>query len=106
MSAADKGAAAAPGAGLPSWERLERAVQDAAVSVASWSRRAAEAEDEVARLRRSLEEVAGEGEAGDDVREELRRLRAENAVLRSRSAQARKRIGALLKRMDTLGPET
>jgi predicted nuclease with TOPRIM domain len=104
VSVADRGAA---DPGLPAgWERLERAAQDASVAVAGWTRRAAEAEDEVARLQRSLEQLAAGGEAGDDVREELRRLRAENALLRSRVAQARKRIGALLKRMDTLGSQT
>lgn len=103
MSAAGRGTA---DPGLPAgWERLERAAQDASVAVVAWKRRAAEAEDEVARLQRSLEALAA-GEAGDDVRDELRRLRAENAVLHSRVAQARKRIGALLKRMDTLGPQT
>lgn len=103
MSAAGR-ATADPG--LPvGWERLERAAQDASVAVAAWKRRATEAEDEITRLQRSLEVLAA-GEAGDDVRDELRRLRAENAVLHSRVAQARKRIGALLKRMDTLGPQT
>lgn len=104
MSVADRGAV---GPRLPApWERLERAAQDAAVVVATWKRRAAEAEEEVTRLRENLEELADSGEAADDVREELRRLRAENAALHSRLAQARKRIGALLKRMDTLGPDT
>lgn len=89
-----------------SWARLERAAEDAAVIVASWRRRATEAEDEVVRLRRSLEEVGSAEPSGDDLRQELRRLRAQNAALQSRVTQARKRISALLKRMDTLGPDS
>lgn len=103
MSIGGRGGA---GAGLgPTWARLERAAEDAAVVVASWRRRAMEAEEELARLRRSLDEVASAPDTGDDMRDELRRLRAQNAVLQSRMTQARKRIGALLKRMDTLGPD-
>lgn len=103
MSIADKGPTA-PVLGAP-WSRLERAAEDAAVVVASWRRRAVEAEDELARLRRTLEEMASAEDGGDADRDEVRRLRAQNAVLHSRVTQARKRIGALLKRMDTLGAD-
>lgn len=85
------------------WARLERAAQDASVVVASWKRRALEAEEEVARLRRSLEELAEADTSSEDEREEIRRLKAENAALHSRLLQARKRVVAVLKRMDTLG---
>jgi predicted nucleic acid-binding Zn-ribbon protein len=71
--------------------------------VASWKRRALEAEDEVARLRRSLDELARDETVAGDAHEAVRRLRAENAALHSRVAQARKRMTALLKRLETLG---
>jgi hypothetical protein len=87
----------------PGWERLERAARAAAAALEGWRRRAREAEDEVVRLRRELEELTTLGplpsaEAGD----ELRRLRAENAVLVSRTAEARKRITSLLARLAVL----
>ena len=87
----------------PGWERLERAARAAAAALDEWRRRAREAEAEVERLRRELEAVSSLGplpsaEAGD----ELRRLRAENAVLVSRTAEARKRITGLLARLSVL----
>jgi len=97
-AADDEGADAAAG-----WERLERAASAAAAALDEWRRRAREAENEVTRLRQELEELTTLGplpsaEAGD----ELRRLRAENAVLSSRTAEARKRIGGLLARLSVL----
>jgi chromosome segregation ATPase len=85
------------------WERLERAARGAAAALEGWRRRAREAEAEVARLRHELEELSSLGplpssEAGD----ELRRLRAENAVLHSRAAEVRKRIQALLAKLAVL----
>jgi hypothetical protein len=85
------------------WERLERAAHAAAQSLEAWRRRAREAEAEVVRLRHELEALTTLGplpsaEAGD----ELRRLRAENAVLVSRTAEARKRVGGLLARLALL----
>ncbi|HEU0012739.1 MAG TPA: hypothetical protein VFQ45_03610 [Longimicrobium sp.] len=92
--------AADPEAG---WERLERAARAAASSVAEWRRRALEAEQEVQRLRGELEQLTALGSlpsvASDD---ELRRLRAENAVLSSRAAEARQRITGLLARLTVL----
>jgi Sec-independent protein translocase protein TatA len=84
----------------PGWERLERAARSAASALGEWRRRAVEAEAEVQRLRRELEALSSLGplpsaEAGD----ELRRLRAENAVLVSRTDEARKRVQALLERL-------
>jgi predicted nucleic acid-binding Zn-ribbon protein len=90
-----------------SWPRLERASREAASALTAWRRRALEAEDEVARLRRSLEELAsGTDEGASDHREELRRLRAENTALHSRMQQARKRVAGLMKRLMTLGIES
>lgn len=92
----------------PGWDRLERAAEEAAVAVGFWKRRAVEAEDELQRLRRSLETFAlareDEG-AREDLREEIRRLRAENASLTSRMKQARTRVGALLRRLGALEVE-
>ena len=87
----------------PGWERLERAARSAAAALEDWRRRAREAEAEVASLRRELEALTTLGplpsaEAGD----ELRRLRAENAVLVSRTAEARKRVAGLLARLAVL----
>jgi chromosome segregation ATPase len=82
------------------WERLERAAHAAASAVAELRRRATEAEAEVQRLRRELELVgaAHAGDAGD----ELRRLRAENALLSSRTGEARKRIRSLMAKLAIL----
>lgn len=87
----------------PGWERLERAAEAAARALEHWRRRAREAEAEVARLRQELEALTTLGplpsaEAGD----ELRRLRAENAVLVSRTDEARKRVTGLLARLSLL----
>lgn len=73
--------------------------------VAFWKRRALESEEEVARLRRALEDVAGGGAVAGDATDEVLRLRAENAALQSRMLQARKRVDALLRRLDTLEVE-
>ncbi|HET8654213.1 MAG TPA: hypothetical protein VFL93_01675 [Longimicrobiaceae bacterium] len=88
-----------------SWERLEHRVEEAAVAVATWRRRALEAEEEIVRMRRTLEAFAGRGDRPEDTAEELRRLRAENAVLRSRMVQARKRVTGVLRRLGALGIE-
>jgi len=93
-------AAAPPPADSP-WGRLERATHSAAAALAEWRRRASEAEAEVLRLRRELEAVsaaAPQAAPGD----ELRRLRAENALLTSRTEEARTRIRALLTRLAVL----
>ena len=83
------------------WERLERVAAEVALSVAYWKRRSQEAEEEVARLRHSLEGLA----APDSSEDEIRRLRAENAALRSRMQQARNRVKVLLRRLGALGIE-
>jgi predicted nucleic acid-binding Zn-ribbon protein len=97
----------APRAELPrQWDRLERLVEEAAVVVGYWRRRAGEAEEEVVRLRRALEEVAATGQSlPGDLREEVRRVRAENAALHSRLAEARGRVQGVLKRLLALGVE-
>lgn len=88
------------------WERLERSAREASAALSAWKRRAHDAEDEVMRLRTVLEAHASERlEPGSDLREEVRRLRAENAALQSRMLQARKRVAALMKRLVTIGIE-
>jgi predicted RNase H-like nuclease (RuvC/YqgF family) len=87
------------------WERLERVAEAAAAEVVFWRRRTAEAEEEVGRLRRALEDLALTREETGDDRREIVRLRAENTALQSRMLQARKRVGALLKRLAALGLE-
>ncbi len=101
MSAAADPAAPPPEAG---WERLERAASRAVAALAAWRGRALEAEAEVARLRAALESVAPGADGGSD-RDgdaELRALRAENALLRSRGAEAKRRVTALLARLALL----
>jgi predicted nuclease with TOPRIM domain len=85
------------------WERLERAARAAAEGLAEWRRRATEAEHEVQRLRTELEQLTSIGPLpSDEAGDELRRLRAENAVLTSRAAEARQRISGLLARLSVL----
>ena len=90
------------------WERLERQAEEAAVVVGYWRRRAVEAEEETVRLRRALEDVASVQQElpGADLRQELRRVRAENAALQSRLAEARGRVQSVLKRLVALGLES
>jgi hypothetical protein len=88
---------------LQGWNRLERAARAAAIALHEWRRRATEAENEVQRLRGELEQVNALGslpsvQSGD----EIRRLRAENAVLTSRATEARQRISGLLARLAVL----
>lgn len=88
---------------IAGWERLERAARAAADSLGEWRRRATEAEHEVQRLRTELEQLTSLGPLpSDESGDELRRLRAENAVLTSRAAEARQRIGGLLARLTVL----
>lgn len=92
-----------PAAETAGWERLERAARAAAESVGEWRRRALEAEQEVQRLRSELEQLTSLGPLpSDEAGDELRRLRAENAVLTSRAAEARQRITGMLARLTVL----
>jgi chromosome segregation ATPase len=84
------------------WERLERAAARAAAALAAWRSRAQEAEAEVARLRAALEQVSAAPADAAGGADELGRLRAENALLRSRTAEARRRVAALLARLAVL----
>ena len=83
------------------WSRLERATEDATNGLTRWVRRAREAEEEVERLRKALEEVGGRAST-DDAESEVRRLRAENAALQSRMLLAKKRVTSLLQRLAAL----
>jgi hypothetical protein len=96
--------AVAEAAGLVAdWERLERSAEHAAHALAAWRARAREAEDEVERLRQSLEELAaGRDGPGADLAQEMKRLKAENVALRSRMLQTRKRVAALMQRLAAL----
>jgi uncharacterized membrane protein len=90
-------------AATPSWERLEHAARGAASALGEWRRRALEAEHEVQRLRTELEQLTSLGPLpSDEAGDELRRLRAENAVLTSRAAEARQRVSGLLARLSVL----
>jgi chromosome segregation ATPase len=89
-----------------SWGRLEKVAEEASLALSYWKRRAEEAEDEVNRLRQSLEGLANGRDEPGSVEEELGRLRAENAALHSRMLQARTRVNTLLKRLISLGIES
>lgn len=84
------------------WARLERAAADAIAALEAWRARALQAEAEIEQLRRALEEAAAAIEPAADARGELRRLRAENAALRSRISQAHRRVSTLLAWTDAL----
>lgn len=99
MSAAADPAPPPPDTG---WERLERAAARAAAALAAWRSRALDAEAEVARLRAALEQVSAAPADALGGADELGRLRAENALLRSRTAEARRRVAALLARLAVL----
>lgn len=87
------------------WELLDRAAAHAVEALRAARRRAELAETEVATLRAALAEVTrrdeGDGGAAMDPAEP-RRLRAENALLRSRATEARARVEALLARLAVL----
>lgn len=85
------------------WGRLERAAEDAGGLLERLVRRAHAAEEEVQRLRQSLEEVAeGRAITSDDTAQQVRQLKAENAALRSRLLQARKHVSGLMQRLAAL----
>ncbi|WP_420128752.1 hypothetical protein [Longimicrobium sp.] len=87
----------------PAWERLEHAARGAVSALGEWRRRALEAEHEVQRLRTELEQLTSLGPMpSDEAGDELRRLRAENALLTSRAAEARQRVSGLLARLSVL----
>jgi predicted RNase H-like nuclease (RuvC/YqgF family) len=90
----------------PEWARLERATEEASSLLGRWVQRARAAEEEVERLRRALDEL-GQGHVApsEGVTQEIRRLKAENAALRSRMQQARKRMQGLMQRLSSLGVE-
>lgn len=80
--------------------RLDAAVAEAAAVLPQYRSRALTAEAELQSLRDELESIAAaEGREGGD---ELKRLRAENATLRNRLEQGRKRVRALLLRLQAL----
>ncbi len=91
------------GGAAPEWARLDQAAHEATVALDRWRRRAREAEEEVLRLRSSLEALAGRPDGEADLAAQLKAARAENAALHSRMLQARKRIAALAQRLDALG---
>lgn len=85
------------------WERAERVAREVGAALTSWRSRALEAEAEVARLRRALDELAADpGEGGAGTAGQVKRLRAENAALRSRMGEAHERVRGLLARLGTL----
>jgi hypothetical protein len=88
----------------PEWQRLERSAEEASSLLRQWIGRAREAEEEVERLRLSLEEVA-ERSTSEDAAQQLRRLKAENAALHSRMLQARNRVAGLMQRLAALEVE-
>jgi FtsZ-binding cell division protein ZapB len=86
----------------PAWARLEAAVEESVATIELYRRRAEEAEREVTRLREALESSLAEPFAPGDAARRMRRLQAENTALRSRMAQAQRRIEGLLRWTDAL----
>lgn len=84
------------------WERLDLAVRRATAALVEWRRRALDAEDEVHRLRQALEAVTQRAEGDGTPEGDAVRLAAENALLRSRTDEARRRVSSLLARLTTL----
>ncbi|CAN5861832.1 hypothetical protein BH23GEM5_BH23GEM5_08940 [soil metagenome] len=85
------------------WERLADATDEIVASLAHWRRRALDAEAEVTRLRQAMNDMLlapADGEIGPV--DELKRLRAENALYLSRIVEARKRVSTLLTRVAAL----
>jgi uncharacterized membrane protein len=93
--------AAADGSPPPvtGWERLDRAGSGILASLGEWRRRALKAEAEIVALRSVLEQVVSGIDAAPGSPEELRRLRGENAVLKSRADEARRRVEGVLARL-------
>jgi hypothetical protein len=93
----------AEAARLAAWERLDRVARSAAAALGDWRHRARQAEAETARLRAELEALSALGPLPSaEPLDELRRLRAENAVLTSKVDQARERIRRLLATLSVL----
>lgn len=85
------------------WERLAEATEQTLASLAQWRRRALDAEGEVARLRQAMNDMLLAPTEGDVAPvDELKRLRAENALYLSRIVEARKRVSTLLERVAAL----
>lgn len=96
------GADEPPAADAPAgWERLDLAVRRATAAVVEWRQRALDAEEEVNRLRQALEAVTQRAEEGTPTGDAVR-LAAENALLRSRTDEARRRVTSLLARLTTM----
>jgi hypothetical protein len=93
-----------PTAELPKLTLLERRVGEAVAALALWRGRAALAEEEAGRLRAELDRAA-DSEPEPETTAELKRLRAENAALKSRLAQAHRRVGLLLDWLGALEAE-
>lgn len=99
VSAADKKRS---GSLPPEWKQLERSAEEAGILLGRWVARAREAEEEAQRLRSALEELADAGPVFEDGAGEVKRLKAENAALRSRMIQARKKVTALMQKLAAL----
>ena len=85
------------------WDRLDRVARSAAAALGEWRRRALQSEGELTRLRVELEALSAMGPLPSaEPEDELRRLRAENAVLSSRVEQVRERVRRLLATLSAL----
>ena len=84
------------------WSRLERAAEEAALALGRWTRRSTETEEELDRLRLSIEALTAERSGIDELNAEIRRLQAENTAMERRMLQARKHISGLMQRLAAL----
>ena len=88
----------------PEWSRLERAVEEAAAAVRR-AGKGAQPSEEVQGLNRTIEELRAECAGMQQLRRQLDEVRHENAALRRRMQQARKRVGSLMQKLAALERE-
>jgi septal ring factor EnvC (AmiA/AmiB activator) len=84
------------------WAAIEAAVEEARAALASLRARASEERSEVERLRAELAAIARTGEEDSG---ETAALQAENALLRSRLEEARRRLDAVIARVEAFDEE-
>ncbi len=86
----------------PEWARLERAAKGAADALVERERLYRNARETIAELSAALDELRADRTDLDQVLAELDQLRIDNAALRGRMGQARKRITGLMQKLSAL----
>lgn len=86
----------------PDWARLERAAKAAVSALTDRERLYRDAEETISELSTTLEELRSDQ---TEAAETVEKLRVDNAALRGRMGQARKRISDLMQRLSALNLE-